>query len=307
MKKHSLFFSTFFGAVFGYIFLHPFGMMAHQVHFGGEEAFIYVDLDNLLPVFKMAFSTAHLPPAILYIVLGMVMGFFIGKTIIAYQTIAKQHESFSRIGVNASSIIHDLNNPVSTIKLCIWELKKNTDDNERARVYKEMERDIRRLSRMVTDIKIVAQGDKLIQLSKSPVKLAEFLRAIASAAGLKHEIKIDCAFDGEVLIDKDYFERVIWNLLKNADEALTMTEGGRIEVSAGKANGSAVICVSDNGPGMPGEMSRSLSEFGKTFNKKGGIGIGLYNCKIITEAHGGKIWIISEKGKGAKVYISIPL
>ncbi|HDZ76822.1 MAG TPA: HAMP domain-containing histidine kinase [Candidatus Omnitrophica bacterium] len=306
IKKYLLFFNTFFGAVFGYVLLHPFGMMAHQVHLGGEVGFMHVHWGKVLPAFKMAFSAEHLPPAVLYIIFGGIMGFFIGKTIIAYRMIAKQLESFSLIGMNASSIIHDLNNPVATIKMGVEVLRRNIADTERIEIYGEIERDVARLSKMVTDIKIVAQGEKLIQLSKTPVELKTFLDDVVSGMTLRHEIKISCGFEGVVSIDKDYFERVIWNLLKNADEALAMTEGGKIELSVSKTEDSVLMCISDNGPGIPKEISKSLFEIGKTFGKKGGSGIGLYNCRIITESHGGKIWCISEEGKGTKFYIKIP-
>ena len=109
-----------------------------------------------------------------------------------------------------------------------------------------------------------------------------------------------------VLIDADYFERVLWNLIKNADEAAYGKNDGKIEVSASYGNKIAAIAIRDNGRGFPKELRRKIFTLGATFGKKGGSGMGLYNCKKIMEAHGGGIHVNSMSGKWTSVTINVP-
>jgi hypothetical protein len=75
-----------------------------------------------------------------------------------------------------------------------------------------------------------------------------------------------------------------------------------------KADGHKVVfSVSDNGPGMSREfMENSLFRPFKSTKKKG-LGIGLYQCKIIVEAHNGKIEVESEPGRGSTFSIHLPI
>ena len=57
------------------------------------------------------------------------------------------------------------------------------------------------------------------------------------------------------------------------------------------------LTIRDNGVGFPKELRRKIFTLGATFGKKGGSGMGLYNCKKIMEAHGGGIHINSKPGK----------
>ena len=82
--------------------------------------------------------------------------------------------------------------------------------------------------------------------------------------------------------------------------------GARIEVSISNDETGITIRIEDNGPGIPLEPEKKLLNFGETYGKKGGSGIGLYNCKKIVEAHGGKLWFTSKRGKGTSFFIYLP-
>ena len=98
---------------------------------------------------------------------------------------------------------------------------------------------------------------------------------------------------------------MLTNLILNARDALK--ENGRIEISTTQHNGSAILSVSDNGCGMSHEfLSRSLFRPFKT-TKKGGIGIGMFQSKAIIEAHGGKIEVESELGRGTTFRVCLPV
>ena len=107
------------------------------------------------------------------------------------------------------------------------------------------------------------------------------------------------ALDGEQII------KVITNLVINAKEA--SGQNGKIRISTSQKNGWAVLTVEDNGCGMSPEfLERSLFRPFKT-TKKNGLGIGMFQSKMIVLAHGGRLEASSEVGKGTTFRMSLPL
>jgi signal transduction histidine kinase len=117
-----------------------------------------------------------------------------------------------------------------------------------------------------------------------------------------------------VVVDEEVIGRVFGNLL---DNALKYTPGnGRIEVRAHRVNSQDkphVLCaVADTGPGIPPQVQNAI--FGKFrrgeqewHGRRKGMGIGLHYCTLAVEAHGGRIWVESEEGKGSTFYFTLPL
>ena len=113
-----------------------------------------------------------------------------------------------------------------------------------------------------------------------------------------------------VEVDPRRLDQVLSNLIGNAIKFTG--EGGTVEVGAGVEKGVGVrVYVRDSGVGIPKEEIGNLFEkyrqttSGKTSQQKG-TGLGLVICKGIVEAHGGKIWVESELGKGATFAFTIP-
>jgi len=93
-------------------------------------------------------------------------------------------------------------------------------------------------------------------------------------------------------------------MMMNAQDAVA--DDGQIKVHTDYRDGWAELSVSDNGSGMSGEfMQKHLF---RPFNttKKQGMGIGLFHCKTIVEAHGGRIEVESEEGKGTMFRVLLP-
>jgi len=123
----------------------------------------------------------------------------------------------------------------------------------------------------------------------------------------------------EVYIDADKISQVINNLITNAIKFTP--EAGQIRVGLevsekpkpkGEALKEVIVWVEDTGIGIPKEALPHIFE--KFYQvepsaqrEKGGTGLGLYISKAIVEAHGGKIWVESEVGKGTKFSFSLPL
>ena len=117
----------------------------------------------------------------------------------------------------------------------------------------------------------------------------------------------------EIVADELKIRQVIKNLI---DNAIKYTQTGGITVSAeltGGAPNFVKIKIADTGVGLDkNEIERLFTKFTRTESGKkahaGGAGIGLYIAKVITEKHGGKIWVESEgKGKGSAFFIELTI
>jgi len=103
--------------------------------------------------------------------------------------------------------------------------------------------------------------------------------------------------------------QVFTNLLKNA---VKFTEsGGKVTIQVYEEDSNVVAVVQDTGVGIPAElMPNVFNKFYQISRKAGpgynGCGLGLAICKELVAAHGGKIWVESEVGKGSKFYVSMP-
>lgn len=109
-------------------------------------------------------------------------------------------------------------------------------------------------------------------------------------------------------IDRRYLGRAVSNLVQNA---LKFTgEGGEVKIKAARTDGFFVISVSDTGSGIPaGELGRIFEKYYRSPNASSvkGSGLGLAIVKTITEAHGGRVEVESEEGKGSTFRIFIPV
>jgi signal transduction histidine kinase len=106
-------------------------------------------------------------------------------------------------------------------------------------------------------------------------------------------------------LDKEQMHKVIVNLLVNAREA--SQPGGEICLVTEQRDGYGIIAVQDTGSGMSAEFmkERLFKPFQTT--KKKGIGIGMFQSKIIVEAHGGRIEVDSKEGAGTTFRVLLPL
>jgi signal transduction histidine kinase len=114
----------------------------------------------------------------------------------------------------------------------------------------------------------------------------------------------------KIMVDSEMIKRVIINLVENA---LKYSPGeSKVTVGAKRDGEWLRAWVLDEGRGIPkGEQTKIFEKFsrvqkGSTGNTKG-LGLGLAYCKLAVEGHGGKIWVDSEAGKGAKFLFTVPI
>jgi len=174
-----------------------------------------------------------------------------------------------------------------------------------------------RLARLTDDLLKLARIEAgKLELEFLSVRPMELIERCAETAMLKagHK-KITLAMDilpelPAMRGDSGLLRDVLQNLLDNAIQYTPA--GGRIEVSATASAREAVIAVADTGIGIPlADQERIFERFYRVdaarSREAGGTGLGLSIAKHIVEAHGGRLWVQSEVGRGSKFYFSIPL
>jgi signal transduction histidine kinase len=163
------------------------------------------------------------------------------------------------------------------------------------------------------DIAEIDSGGR--KLRKSPLRLDLLAREVVMAArpfAKKHRITLElgCAADlPAAMLDRSAIEQVLYNLVSNA---LKFTpRGGTVEVGVREGTaGDLLLCVTDDGPGIPAERLAALFErFGhKTETAHAtGSGLGLSLVKEHAHAHGGSVQVFSEVGAGTRFEVRLPL
>lgn len=139
----------------------------------------------------------------------------------------------------------------------------------------------------------------------------DWLSPLAQAQGVTVSSRVEEAW--EVMADEEKLSRVFTNLVDNALK-FTLT-GGQVTVLAERAPGEEkfIRCaVRDSGPGIPAEyreriFDRFVQVQGVRTGRRRGTGLGLTFCKLVVEAHGGRIWVESEESQGSTFYFTLPL
>jgi signal transduction histidine kinase len=127
--------------------------------------------------------------------------------------------------------------------------------------------------------------------------------ALPTAETQSVQILYDVPDGLETLLQRSRIERVLFNLITNALEA--MPQSGKIRIAATKANNRVLIAVEDTGPGVPREIRDRLFEPFVTAGKDQGLGLGLALSRQTVIDHGGDMWY--EPAQGARFVICLPL
>jgi len=217
-----------------------------------------------------------------------------------------------------NTAVHDLRNPLSIIYASLGMLA--TEDNPALSSTQLKLVNIAQVSaqRMldlidtILDISRLEHGQMPLESESFSLAdlVAETLGMQAPLAGprrLSLENAVPMALP-RALADPKLIRRVLQNLIGNAIKFVP--QGGLIQVTAHEETAchSLLVCVSDNGPGIPVEIQgRLFQAFVTGSTQKRGNGLGLAFCRLVVEAHGGRIWVESEPGQGTAFKFTLPL
>jgi putative PEP-CTERM system histidine kinase len=215
---------------------------------------------------------------------------------------AKELEAFQTM---SAFFVHDLKNLAGGLSLMSRNLLGHLDNPEfRRDALKTLSQSVDKISDLCARLSRSAVESDYRRVATDLNNLAETtlksLEASLKAAPVKRFHPLPGLY-----LDPDQVQKVLVNLLLNANEAVG--SDGAIEVTTEHSNGAVYLSVTDNGSGMSRDFIalRLFRPF--QTSKKYGLGIGLFQCKQIIEAHGGRIEVESEEGKGSTFRVVIPV
>lgn len=216
-------------------------------------------------------------------------------------------------------VSHDLRSPLATIQTCLKVVLDGilgeVDEKQRDMVQRA-EKQAKALLIMVKDLLDFSRIRVGRSLQRTePLRLTEIIQEIVDSISPRATDKsVTIALDlpshfPPIYADRSNMERLFTNLISNAVKY--NVEGGSINIKAMENEGSVSVEISDTGIGIPGsDIAKVFSIFHRADNAKSveevGSGVGLSIVKQIVEAHGGKIRVQSEEGKGSVFFVSLP-
>ena len=219
-------------------------------------------------------------------------------------------------------IVHDLRTPLTSINLSLDLLQSSLQDSSKEAKHKHF---IQAANRSTANmIQLIDQLLDVAQLEAGKLRLNIVRHSIRTllqqkaavfqpqiVASNKHLTLALPENLPHIPLDVDLIDRVLDNLLSNALK-YTM-EGGQIMLQAQQAGDKLIVAIADDGEGIKQSVANHIfdkfyqvrDEQGKPLRR--GTGLGLSFCKMVVEAHNGRIWVESQPGEGSTFYFALPL
>lgn len=238
--------------------------------------------------------------------------------IAVFQDITEQQKLDNMRKEFVADVSHELKTPITTIKSYAETLLHGEVDPDSSNMFLSViDEECDRMSRIVTELLQLSNFDaKRVVWKKEDIDLNELIEKIymkvhMSAIEKRQNVEIDMERSPiHLFMDRDALEQVLLNIITNAIRYTG--EEGKIIIATKTQNESVVICISDNGMGIPSDdLKRIFERFYRVDKARarelGGSGLGLPIAKHIVDAHGGTIDIESKYEVGTRVCITLPI
>jgi PAS domain S-box-containing protein len=221
-------------------------------------------------------------------------------------------ERLAAIGATAGMVGHDIRNPLQAITGDLYLVKTELDSipespekNNASESLLEIEKNIDYINKIVADLQDYARP---LKPHVEEADLKQIISGLIAKNGLPENVKVAVKVEADarkVVADPTFINRIMFNLVNNAVQA--MPKGGKLTIHAfrDKTTSEAVISVKDTGVGIPEAVKDKL--FTPMFTTKSkGQGFGLVVIKRMTEALGGTVAFESLEGKGTTFTVRLP-
>lgn len=216
-----------------------------------------------------------------------------------------------------ANVSHELRTPLSMIKGFVETLQDGAKKDPELvdRFLDTIEKHTNRLTYLIEDLLTISklEGGQ-VMMNFHPVELQAEVRGVigdleskAAAKNVRMENRVPAELIGEA--DADRLQQVLFNLVENAIK-YGRADGSVVVGGGSREDGMVELWVRDDGPGIPSESrDRVFERFFRVDRARsretGGTGLGLAIVKHIIQAHGGKVWVESDLGKGAAFHFTL--
>lgn len=289
------------------------GMSLEQAEMGGwpltPNASLYVEGDLVRS------AGPALPVGITYAPLLSADGLLL-NVIALVRDITRFREAEELKSTFVSVVSHELKTPVALIKGYVSTLRREDASWDREIVQDSLaviEEEADRLTSLIEDLLDASRLQAgALSINLSDVDLSALARRIAErfqAQDKRHNIEVSLPANFPIaLADEDRLAQVLSNLVSNAIKY--SPNGGEIHIQGQVHPQQVVICITDQGPGIAaGDIPYIFDRFYRATEASRttkGAGLGLYLARAVVEAHGGRIWVDSKAGEGARICFSLP-
>jgi len=231
--------------------------------------------------------------------------------------IERLDDAFQHINRFSADASHELRTPLTVLQLELEGIAQNHrwDASLRDQIGSALE-ETHRMSRIVESLLAISRLDAgEVKMDKTRLDLGELMASTADEMRLLAEeksigLRTHAATGIHVEGDRTRLQQVIVNLIDNAIKYTQ--QGGKVEISVGGEGNTAVLEVSDNGPGIPSHaLPHVFERFYRTDKARsrasGGAGLGLSIVKAICAAHNAEVKVSSEEGRGSRFRVELPL
>ena len=230
-----------------------------------------------------------------------------------------EYEELSRLKGNLlSTVSHELRTPLATIKgysTMLLDYDRRLPEDEKREHLQAIDRATDRLTELIDHLLDMSRLEAgLLKLERMPTNISKVIKEAAAEAEVRapHHVIVANLRNRlpSVNMDAKRIRQVVDNILDNAIKY--SAEGTRVAVQTQRAGAELMVSIADQGIGIPAEELPSVFDRMYRIEQRltpnvGGVGLGLAICKGLVEAHGGRIWVESEVGKGSTFYFTVPI
>jgi PAS domain S-box-containing protein len=220
-------------------------------------------------------------------------------------------EKLATVGEIASGVAHEVNNPLTAIRMEAELLGRVTRDPDASTAASTIVREVDRAARIVRSLlRLARRADTTptrIQLNELVRDVAEIRQRVLRADNIEVRVQMDQGAEAVLGLGQE-LQQVVINLVTNAEHAVRGRSPAIIQLATQAKGGWVRVTVEDSGPGVPPEIrSRVFDPFFTTKNPDEGSGLGLSICQRVVAEVGGKLWLEdSETLGGARFVVELP-